>query len=99
MASEGSRIEPSDSLDKGFGLCLVGSQKVGDSALPILMITPRAMHVPVRQLILGGIPDIRHLHLKVQTEAGQRMIPIHGDEFLFDGCHRNEIDGFIGLSL
>jgi hypothetical protein len=46
------------------------------SFLLVVMVTTRAMHVPMRQLLVGGGARLNNFHVKVQIFVGQRMIQI-----------------------
>lgn len=44
-----------------------------------MMMAVRAMHVPVRQLFVGGGTNFDNAHIEIQHLAGKRMIAVNGD--------------------
>src|SRR5690606_37962046 len=44
-----------------------------------LVIVPMRMHVPVLELLLGGIANIHDFHIKMQRLARHRVVRINGD--------------------
>ena len=50
----------------------------------LVVVTARAVRVPVLDLFVGRVPARLDRHLEVQGLAGQRMIRVHGDRVLGD---------------
>src|ERR1700704_5278945 len=63
------------------------------------MMSTRAMHVPVRQLLLGRIAYSDDLDVEVQVLARQRMVAVNGYHVTGDGCDGHRARALVGLRM
>ncbi len=54
------------------------------------MMAPRSVHMPMLDLLLGGIAYIDDLNIEIQLHTGQRMVTVHSDRVCIQPDNRKE---------
>ena len=53
-------------------------------------MTTRAMHMPMGQLLFGGGAHVGDLHIEVQGDTGQGVVPVQGHDAILHTDHRED---------